>query len=175
MPVRRGKACFPVRGWGMPASAGERITVRKGRLRYTRVMEGPKRRYIWKNKVVYVWRRARLHACCALFVARASLFPAAELRRLERMGLGKPGASEETVLACAGKWFSILERLGCRPSCLVRSVVLSELLRGESHPARVVFGVRRREGGLDGHCWVRVGERVVAGEAVDYQELDADG
>lgn len=117
-------------------------------------------------------RMAHLHARCAFLLARTCLFPAAEMRRLEGMQVGDPGASEEAVLACSGRWFGLLEMLGHRPSCMVRSVVLSELLRGEGHPARVVFGVRGGNRALEGHCWVCVGERVVAGEARDYWEME---
>ncbi|MGQ9537828.1 MAG: lasso peptide biosynthesis B2 protein [Actinomycetota bacterium] len=117
-------------------------------------------------------RTARLHARCAFLLVRTYLFPAAEMRRLKGMQVRDPGASEEAVLACSGRWFALLERLGRRPSCLVRSVVLSELLRGEGHPARVVFGVRGGNRALEGHCWVCIGERVVAGEAKDYQEME---
>lgn len=90
---------------------------------------------------------------------------------MEELEVSGKGAEERVVLDCAGKWFILSERLGWRPSCLVRSLVVAALLRREGHPARVAFGARKEAEGMGGHCWVCVGKRVVYGEAAEYQEL----
>lgn len=125
----------------------------------------------WKNKAISLAYKARLHGLAAYRLARACISPTAELRRLERIETGRAGAGERAVLECAGKWFALSERLGRRPSCLVRSLIVAALLRHEGHPARIAFGARKEGEGMGGHCWVCVGDRVVYGEAKGYQEL----
>ncbi|MBC7248208.1 MAG: lasso peptide biosynthesis B2 protein [Actinobacteria bacterium] len=131
----------------------------------------------WKIKAVRLAEELRLSALAAAALPRAVLFPGRELKRLQwlpvRAGKGR-GAGEETVLRCAGRWFALLDRMRLRTSCLTRSLVLARLLRREGHDARLVFGVRSDNGRREGHCWVSVRGREVAGKVPGFEELHYD-
>ncbi len=129
---------------------------------------------VWKIKVNKLAEEVRLSALAAAAVPRAVLFPGRELKKLHVMPLSGKGAGEEAVLRCAGRWFTLLDRLGLRLSCLPRSLVLARMLRREGHDAHLVFGVRSDNGRREGHCWVSVQGRPVAGEASGYEELHYD-
>lgn len=132
---------------------------------------------IWKKKVSRLAEELRLSALAAAMLPRAALFPGRELKRLQYLPVGDregKGAGEEAVLRCAGRWFALLERLRLRTSCLTRSLVLASLLRREGHDARLVFGVRSDNGRREGHCWVSVRGRTVAGEVPGFKELRYD-
>jgi hypothetical protein len=131
----------------------------------------------WKKKSARLAEELRLSALAAGMLPRAALFPGRELKRLQWLPAGARkgrGAGEEAVLRCAGRWFSLLDRMRLRTSCLTRSLVLARLLRHEGHDARLVFGVRSDDGRREGHCWVSVRGRAVAGEVPGFEELRYD-
>jgi hypothetical protein len=137
-------------------------------------MEGKKDSWLldmWKIKV-NSWREAlRLHTRAGLALARARLFPAGEMRKLDKRLRKRPRCGEEKVLRLTGKWFAVLERVGIRPSCLVRSLALARVLREEGYDAHLVFGVRSDNGEMEGHCWVAVGGRPVSEKPNSFEEL----
>jgi Transglutaminase-like superfamily len=116
---------------------------------------------MWKIKV-NSWRgNLRLYIRWAVAVSQARLFPATEMRKLEKRLGRRRRFGEDTVLLLTGKWFALLEKARLRPSCLVRSLALARVLREEGHDAHLVFGVRSDNGEMEGHCWVAVGGRPV--------------
>ena len=126
---------------------------------------------MWKIKV-NSWREAaRLYAQSGVALLRALLFPAAEMRRLEERKAHRQRAREDAVLRRAGRWFALLDRLGLRPSCLVRSLTLARVLREEGYDAHLVFGVRSDNGDMEGHCWVAVEGRPVSEAPASFKEL----
>jgi hypothetical protein len=129
---------------------------------------------MWKIKL-NSWREpARLLMLSGYAILRARILPAYEMNKLEdRLGRRRR-CGEDTVLLYAGKWFAVLDRLRLRPSCLVRSLALARVLRGEGHDAHLVFGVRSDNGDMEGHCWVAVGDRPVTEAPADYKELRYD-
>ena len=54
--------------------------------------------------------------------------------------------------------FFIMQRMGIRPSCLTRSVIVCRILRSRGIDARIVFGCTWIEEQLKGHCWVQLDE-----------------
>ena len=126
---------------------------------------------MWKIKA-NAWREAaRLYTKSALALSRALIVPALEMRKLERRLASQQGSREEAVLRRTGKWFSLLGRLGLRPSCLSRSLTLARVLREEGHDAHLVFGVRSDNGDMEGHCWVAVDGRPVSEAPASFKEL----
>lgn len=118
------------------------------------------------------WREAlRIHARSASALLRSSLFPGIEMRGLERRLAARRGVREDEVLRRTGKWFAALDRLGLRPSCLVRSLTLAHVLREEGHDAHLVFGVRSGNGEMEGHCWVAVDGRPLMEAPDSFKEL----
>jgi hypothetical protein len=118
------------------------------------------------------WREAlRIYARSGAALARSALLPAVEMRGLGRRLSDRRGAREEDVLRRAGKWFSLLGRLGLHPSCLVRSIALVRVLREEGHDAHLVFGVRGGNGDMEGHCWVAVDGRALTEAPESFEEL----
>lgn len=129
---------------------------------------------VWKKKARKLAEELRLSALAAAGLPRAVLFPGRELKKLQGVPVRGKGAGEETVLRCAGRWFALLDRLRLRASCLTRSLVLARMLRHEGHDAHLVFGVRSDNGRREGHCWVSVQGRPVAGEVPGFEELHYD-
>jgi len=118
------------------------------------------------------WREAlRLYARSGLAFARALLFPAAEMRKLDKRLAERQRSSEDIVLNRTGKWFARLERMRLRPSCLIRSLTLARVLREEGHDAHLVFGVRSENGDMEGHCWGAGGGKPVTEAPDSYEEL----
>ena len=118
------------------------------------------------------WREAvRLYSRSGLALARALLFPAAEMRKLDRRLGERRRSSEDVVLSRTGKWFALLERIRLRPSCLTRSLALARVLREEGHDAHLVFGVRSDNGDMEGHCWVVVDGRPLVHAPQGFEEL----
>lgn len=151
-------------GTGNPAEAMV-YTIGMGEKRQNWLLE------MWKLKARNMRYASRIHARTARALLRARIFTAAEMRALQRR-LAKPrAAGEQEVLCLAGKWFAALDRIGLRPSCLVRSIALARVLREEGHDARLVFGVRSDNGSVEGHCWVAVEGRPVMEVPADYREL----
>ena len=118
------------------------------------------------------WREAlRIYVRSGAALLRSFIFPAIEMRSLRsRLALSK-GVHEDEVLRRAGKWFTLLARLGVRPSCLVRSLTLARVLREEGHNAHLVFGVRGDNGDMEGHCWVAVDGRALTEAPESFKEL----
>ena len=138
-------------------------------------MEGNKQNWLlemWKIKVASWREAARLYSRSGIALLQALIIPARELRKLEQRLSRGTRADEEAVLLRTGKWFAALEKVGMRPSCLVRSLTLARVLRGEGHDAHLVFGVRSDNGDMEGHCWVAVGGRAVTEAPSDYEELE---
>jgi hypothetical protein len=129
---------------------------------------------MWKIKLSS-WREpVRLLMLSGFAILRARILPSSEMNKLEgRLG-PRQRCGEDTVLLYAGKWFAVLDRLRLRPSCLVRSLALARVLRGEGHDAHLVFGVRSDNGDVEGHCWVAVGDRPLTEAPADYKELRYD-
>jgi hypothetical protein len=126
---------------------------------------------MWMIKV-NKWREAaRIYARSGTALLRSFLFPAVEMRGLERRLAARQRAREEEVLRRAGKWFALLGRLGMQPSCLVRSLTLARVLREEGHDAHLVFGVRSDNGDMEGHCWVAVDGRALTEAPDSFKEL----
>jgi hypothetical protein len=126
---------------------------------------------MWKIKL-RSWRdSARIYARSGIALLRSLLFPAQEMRGLEkRLAAGKR-AREDVVLRLAGRWFGLLGSLGLRPSCLTRSLTLARVLRQEGHDAHLVFGVRGDNGDMEGHCWVAVDDRHLTDAPESFEEL----
>jgi hypothetical protein len=144
-------------------------------MEYTVGMEGNKQNWLlemWKIKVDSWREAARLYTRSGVALLQAFIIPARELRKLEQRLSRSMRADEETVLRRTGKWFALLEKLGLRPSCLVRSLTLARVLRGEGYDAHLVFGVRSDNGDMEGHCWVAVGGRPVTEAPAGYEELE---
>ena len=143
-------------------------------IRYTDVMREKQRSWLlemWKIKV-NSWREAlRLYARSGLALSRALLFPAVEIRRLEKRLAERRRTSEDIVLDRTGKWFAVMDRMRLRPSCLTRSLTLARVLREEGHDAHLVFGVRSDNGDMEGHCWVAVEGRPMTEVPQSYKEL----
>ena len=126
---------------------------------------------MWKIKVNSWRERARLYSRGAVALLRARLFPASEMRKLDkRLGV-RQRSGEDTVLKYTGRWTALLEKVGLRPSCLVRSLALARVLREEGYDAHLVFGVRSDNGDMEGHCWVAVGGRPVTEAPASFKEL----
>lgn len=126
---------------------------------------------LWKEKAKE-WREAlRVHAEAALALLRSFLIPGRELRKLEGRLVKGRRSQEDVVLVRTGKWFALLEKIRIKPSCLVRSLTLAQVLREEGHDAHLVFGVRSDNGDMEGHCWVAVEERPVTEAPSSYREL----
>jgi hypothetical protein len=126
---------------------------------------------MWKIKV-RSWREAaRLYFKSGVAMLAALVFPAAEMRRLDKRLAGRRHAGEDAVLRRAGRWFAMLERLGLRPSCLARSLTLARVLREEGHDACIVFGVRSDNGEMEGHCWVAMDGTPVTEAPTSFKEL----
>jgi len=126
---------------------------------------------MWKIKVKS-WREvARLYARSGLALLRALLFPSVEMHRLEDRLAQRQKSREDAVLRRTGRWFAVLDRLGLRPSCLVRSLALARVLRREGYDAHLVFGVRSDNGDMEGHCWVAVEGRPVTEAPASFKEL----
>ena len=126
---------------------------------------------MWKIKLDR-WREAlRIYARSGTALLRSSLFPGVELRTLERRLAQSKRAREDEVLCRTGKWFALLDRLGLRPSCLVRSLTLARVLRREGHDAYLVFGVRGDNGDMEGHCWVAVDGQPLTEAPESFKEL----
>lgn len=116
---------------------------------------------MWKIKL-HSWREAaRIHARSGAALLLSLLFPARVMRGLDKRLAAAKRAREEEVLRRADMWFTFLDRLGLRPSCLVRSLTLACVLREEGHDANLVFSVRGDNGDMEGHCWVAVGGRAL--------------
>jgi hypothetical protein len=119
------------------------------------------------------WREAaRIYVCSGAALLRSFLFPAVEMRGLERRLAARQRAGEDEVLRRAGKWFALLGKLGMRPSCLLRSLTLARVLRQEGHDAHLVFGVRSGNGEMEGHCWVAVDGRPLTEAPDSFEELN---
>lgn len=128
-------------------------------------------REMWIIKVK-CWRESlRLSARAAVALLQARLFPASEMRKLEERLGGCRRSGEERALRHTGRWVALLEKVGVRPSCLVRSLALARVLREEGHEAHLVFGVRSDNGDIEGHCWVAVEGRPVTEEPTSFKEL----
>lgn len=109
-----------------------------------------------------------------LWVLEARLFVGLGLGRMCRM-LGSWGflfpcrleeGRREAVLELVDR---VLDRRFTRRACLVQALILFEVYRRVGKAVELVFGVRNREGCIEGHCWV-----VVEGEpwgAGDFQPL----
>jgi Transglutaminase-like superfamily len=118
------------------------------------------------------WHEAlRIYTRSGAALLRSFLFPAVEMRGLEKRLSHRQGICEEEVLRRAGKWFALLARLGLHPSCLVRSLTLTRVLREEGHDAHLVFGVRSGNGDMEGHCWVAVDGRALTEAPESFEEL----
>jgi len=126
---------------------------------------------LWKDKARQ-WKEAlRLYARAVLALLRSLLFPGRELRKLESRLAKVRFSPEDVVLHRTGKCFALLEKARIRPSCLVRSLTLAQVLREEGHDAYLVFGVRSDNGDMEGHCWVVVEGRPVTEAPSSYKEL----
>jgi hypothetical protein len=101
----------------------------------------------------------------------AHFFPASEMRKLDKMPPGYQRLGEDVVLQYTGKWFALLEKIGLRASCLIRSLALAKVLRQEGYDAHIVFGVRSENGEMEGHCWVTIGGRAVTEAPASFKEL----
>lgn len=144
-------------------------------MKYTGYMKERRNSWLvemWKIKAEGWRENARVYAKSFTAFLRSLIFPARELRKLDGRLSGRGRLREDQVLARAGKWFAVLERVGLRPSCLVRSLTLASVLREEGHDAHLVFGVRGDNGDMEGHCWVAVGDETVTEAPTSYQELE---
>ncbi len=74
---------------------------------------------------------------------------------------GVRALTEEEVIRWAGAWLYALSRMGWKPGCLRRSLLLAEVLRREGYEARVVLGVAREGDSFRGHSWVELGGRAL--------------
>jgi hypothetical protein len=126
---------------------------------------------LWKEKAKEWQEALRVYAEAALALLRSFLIPGRELRKLEGRLVKGRRSQEDVVLVRTGKWFALLEKLRIKPSCLVRSLTLAQVLREEGHDAHLVFGVRSDNGDMEGHCWVAVEERPVTEAPSSYKEL----
>jgi hypothetical protein len=127
---------------------------------------------MWIIKLKKWLEALRIYTRSGAALLRSTLFPAVELRGLEKRLSGRQRTREDEVLRRAGKWFAILSRLGLHPSCLVRSLTLARVLREEGHDAQLVFGVRSGNGDMDGHCWVAVDGRALTEAPESFEELE---
>lgn len=126
---------------------------------------------MWQIKL-NSWRDSlRLYARSGLALLHALLFPAAEMRRLQKRLAGRRRSSEDTVLSRTGRCFALMDRLRLRPSCLTRSLTLARVLREEGHDAHLVFGVRSDNGDMEGHCWVAVEGKALMEAPHSFKEL----
>jgi hypothetical protein len=126
---------------------------------------------MWKIKVNSWLEALRLNARTAVALMRARLFTAGEMRKLDGRLRKNRRCGEEKVLRYTGRWFTLLGKLGMRPSCLVRSLALARVLREEGYDAHLVFGVRSDNGDMEGHCWVAVEGRPVSEKPTSFEEL----
>jgi len=141
---------------------------------YTTGMEESKDTWLldmWKIKVNSWLEVLRLNVRTAVALVRARLFPAGEMRKLDGRLRKNRRCGEEKVLRYTGRWFTLLGKLGLRPSCLVRSLALARVLREEGHDAHLVFGVRSDNGDMEGHCWVAIGGKPVSENYAGFEEL----
>lgn len=126
---------------------------------------------MWKIKARSWLEACRLYAQAGVALARARVFPASEMRKLESRLGRQQRSGEEKVVRHTGRWFTLLDKMGMRPSCLVRSLALARVLREEGHNAHLVFGVRSDNGEMEGHCWVAVGGKAVMEQPTSFEEL----
>jgi hypothetical protein len=104
---------------------------------------------------------ARLNLRIAFSVLRRRGKGFEEISGVNRLALGGRSLSEERVLRWTGAWLSLLARLGWKPGCLRRSLVLAEVLRRQGYDARVVLGARKDGNGMRGHGWVELEGRAL--------------
>lgn len=64
----------------------------------------------------------------------------------------------------------VIRRWPFDASCLRRSLLLGWVLR--RHHPQLVVGVRRDEGGVLAHAWIRIGENDLDSDATNYVELE---
>lgn len=151
--------------WHMPCWSARVYTVAMKEERQSWLLE------MWIIKV-NKWREAlRIYVRSGAALLRSFLFPAVELRGLEKRLSDRQRVREDEVLRRAGKWFALLGRLGMHPSCLQRSLTLARVLREEGHDAHLVFGVRGDNGDMEGHCWVAVDGRALTEAPESFEEL----
>jgi hypothetical protein len=125
----------------------------------------------WMTNLIRLRHDIRLYAKSAFALAVAHFFTGSEMRKLEKRLVGYQRLGEDVVLAHTGKWFALLERMGLRQTCLIRSLALARVLRQEGYDAHLVFGVRSENGEMEGHCWVSIGGRAVTEAPASFKEL----
>jgi Transglutaminase-like superfamily len=125
----------------------------------------------WSIKLASLRKALSLYARAAYALVLARFFPASQMRKLDDEQLGYPRLGEDIVLRYTGKWFALLEKLGIRAPCLIRSLALAKVLRQEGYDAHIVFGVRSENGEMEGHCWVAIGNRAVTEAPASFKEL----
>jgi Transglutaminase-like superfamily len=81
-----------------------------------------------------------------------------------------PGAVAAQRLSVLSSW--PYRALGCMPSCLRRSLVLTALLRQRGHPAVLCVGVRREGAHIRAHAWVECGGAAFDATTEPFERLD---
>lgn len=110
---------------------------------------------------------AVLAGAAVLLPATAAALKRVSLARLLRVARAlarerrraDPGADPARVLRLV---HALAARLAPPPTCLATALVAFVLLRRRALPARLVIGVTKARGELEGHAWVELGDRAPA-------------
>ncbi len=93
------------------------------------------------------------------------------IERVSRIPLGRSALSERAVIRCCGIWLNLLGRLGFKPACLRRSIIIAEMLRRHGYDAKITLGARKRGENMEGHSWVEIEGRRITFSPQGYQIL----
>ncbi len=116
-------------------------------------------------------RRLLLEAVLALLWARGLLLllPFSSIaRRMGALQAETPQENhpEQAAILAGVRWAlnAVARRLPWQSSCLVRALAGQRMLLRRQMPATLYFGVRRVQGALQAHAWLRCGQTYVTGD-----------
>lgn len=104
-----------------------------------------------------------LAKCSLLFLPFASIARGLGIVQAETLcqpNVNQDGASRRIRWAIA----AVSRRLPWKPACLVRALASHRMLSRRGLPSTLYLGVRRGQGALEAHAWLRCGAEFVTGD-----------